>query len=565
MHRIAISKVLLVLLLAIVALFLMAACARRGPEPIRYGTENCDFCRMNIADPRFGAQLVMKTGKVRKFDSVECLASYYLAQHAAGKVESVWVTDFARPGALVRADSAVFHQGGAGHSPMGMQIAAYRDRAGAEAARARLGGEVLGWDAILERVGEHDHATAAPKVAARGVVVGEGGEIVVSPDGEVRGIAEAIRRVKPGGTVVVRAGHYREPLIVVDRPVTIVGEGSPTLDGEGRHEIMTIVADDVTVRGLHFIDTGDSQMEDRAALRVAKAGRCLIEDNRFDETFFGIYLAGAYDCTVRGNVLHGATKTEEYSGNGIHLWSSRDILIEENRISGHRDGIYFEFANRATARANLSERNLRYGLHFMFSDDCRYLDNDFRRNGAGVAVMYTKRVEMTGNRFEDNLGTAAYGLLLKEIQDPVLTGNTFRANTVGLFADGASRIRARGNRFERNGWAVKLMASTSEGEFASNDFVGNSFDVATNSRGNDTKFTGNYFDDYRGYDLDGDGFGDVPHHPVRLFSLIVEENEPALILMRGIFVSLLDQAERFLPALTPATLVDARPRMKGNA
>jgi nitrous oxidase accessory protein len=172
---------------------------------------------------------------------------------------------------------------------------------------------------------------------------------------------------------------------------------------------------------------------------------------------------------------------------------------------------------------------------------------------------------MTGNRFEDNLGTAAYGLLLKEIQEPVLTGNTFRGNTVGLFADGASRIRARGNRFERNGWAVKLMASTSEGEFTANDFVGNSFDVATNSRGNDTKFASNYFDDYRGYDLDGDGFGDVPHHPVRLFSLIVEENEPALILMRGIFVSLLDQAERFLPALTPATLVDARPRMKGNA
>lgn len=396
---------------------------------------------------------------------------------------------------------------------------------------------------------------------------GEGREarVVVSPDGPIRSIGAALRETRSGGTVIVRAGMYREPTIVVARPVTIRGEGFPTLDGEGMRQIMSVSADDVTVRGLHFIHTGDSQMEDRAAIRISSASGCLIEGNRFDDNFFGIYLADVSNCTLRGNVLRGATKTQESTGNGIHLWSSRDVLIEENRISGHRDGIYFEFTNRATARRNVSERNLRYGLHFMFSDDCRYLENQFRHNGSGVAVMYTKRVEMTGNRFEDNLGPAAYGLLLKEIEEPVLTANVFRSNTVGLYADGASHIRAARNVFEGNGWGVKLMASTADGEFIGNDFVGNSFDVATNSRGSDAKFLNNYFDEYRGYDLDGDGLGDVPHHPVRLFSLVVEQNEPALILLRGIFVSLLDQAERFLPALTPATLMDPHPRMHGAA
>jgi nitrous oxidase accessory protein len=106
------------------------------------------------------------------------------------------------------------------------------------------------------------------------------------------------------------------------------------------------------------------------------------------------------------------------------------------------------------------------------------------------------------------------------------------------------------------------MANTSEGDFSFNDFIGNSFDVATNSRGSDTKFASNYYDEYRGYDLDRDGYGDVPHHPVRLFSLIIEQNEPALILLRSLFVSLLDRAEQVLPALTPATLADAHPRMR---
>jgi nitrous oxidase accessory protein len=400
--------------------------------------------------------------------------------------------------------------------------------------------------------------------AAQGVGGGGAGAatVVVSPAGSVRSIGQALRLVRSGGTVVIRAGVYREPTIVVDRPVTLRGEGLPTLDGSGTHQILSVVADDVTVTGLRFAHTGDSQMEDRAALKVTQARGCRIEGNRFDDNFFGIYLAGVADCTIRGNILRGATRTEEFTGNGIHLWSSRDVLIEGNRISGHRDGIYFEFANQATARGNVSEGNLRYGLHFMFSDDCHYLDNTFRRNGAGVAVMYTKRVEMRGNRFEDNLGTAAYGLLLKEILEPVLVENVFRGNTVGLFVDGATRIQARRNHFEGNGWAVKLMANTSEGDFSFNDFIGNSFDVATNSRGSDTKFASNYYDEYRGYDLDRDGYGDVPHHPVRLFSLIIEQNEPALILLRSLFVSLLDRAEQVLPALTPATLADAHPRMR---
>jgi nitrous oxidase accessory protein len=228
----------------------------------------------------------------------------------------------------------------------------------------------------------------------------------------------------------------------------------------------------------------------------------------------------------------------------------------------HRDGIYLEFVHESDVRNNNSTANLRYGLHFMYSDDCRYVGNTFSRNGSGVAVMYTKRVAMIDNRFEDNWGSASYGLLLKEILEPELRGNRFVRNSTGLLLDGVTRLRADANQFIENGWAVKLLASAQDGRFTHNEFLGNSFDVATNSRETTTSFAGNYWDEYKGYDLDRDGTGDVPHRPVRLFSLLVADNEPLLITLRSPFVALLDIAERVLPSITPETLADASPAMR---
>ena len=387
-------------------------------------------------------------------------------------------------------------------------------------------------------------------------------EVIVSPAGPVRTVGQALAIAKPGGRVIVRAGVYREPTIVVSRAVTIVGEPGAVLDGENARQIMTIEADDVTIRGLELRGVGTSYVEDRAAIKVQDATNCVIEDNRIEDAFFGIYLARVERCRVTGNRLHARKGKESASGNGIHLWTSNHITIERNEITGHRDGIYLEFAHDADVRDNVSEGNLRYGMHFMYSDDCRYVRNTFRRNGSGVAVMYTKRVVMTDNRFEDNWGSASYGLLLKEILEPELTGNRFTRNSVGLLVDGVTRLRARQNRFVENGWAVKLLASAQDGRFTANEFVGNSFDVATNSRETTTSFAGNYWDDYEGYDLDRDGTGDVPHHPVRLFSLLVASNEPMLITLRSPFVKLLDLAERVLPSITPETLVDASPAMR---
>jgi nitrous oxidase accessory protein len=363
-------------------------------------------------------------------------------------------------------------------------------------------------------------------------------------------------------TVHVPAGSWAEGApVVLTRPVTLKGEPGAVLDGHGAHELIVVEADSVTVEGLTLRDTGVSFTEDRAAIRVEGARFCRILSNRIEDGFFGIYLASAGDCEVRGNVLEASEATETQSGNGIHLWYSTRIRIADNVISGHRDGIYFEFVEDSHVESNQSRRNLRYGLHFMFSDGCTYRANTFHRNGAGVAVMYTSDVVMQGNDFDDNRGGAAYGLLLKEIRDSRIVGNRFRSNSVALHLEGANRVEVEGNDFVSNGWAVQVLANSDGSGFVANNFVGNSFDVSTNSRSTSSRFEGNYWDRYRGHDRDRDGVGDLPFRPVRLFSLVVEQNEPAVVLQRSLLVTLLDIAEAVLPVLTPAGLADEAPSL----
>lgn len=386
--------------------------------------------------------------------------------------------------------------------------------------------------------------------------------IRVSNEGPLTSIGAAVRVATPHSRIEIQSGTYREPTIVVDKPLEIIGKGMPLLDGENKRAIIVIRSDSVTLRGLHLTRAATSYVKDIAAIRVENGNGCVIEGNRIDDSFFGIYLAKTNDCTIQGNVIRSNRLTEMTSGNGIHLWASNRNLIASNVISGHRDGIYFEFVHNSVIRGNVSERNIRYGLHFMYSDDCRYLGNIFRRNGSGVAVMFTHRVEMTGNRFEGNQGSAAYGLLLKEISDSRLSHNVFTRNTTGLLADGADRLVADGNDFVENGWAVQLDASSQGARFTRNNYVGNTFDVASNSSETTSTFSDNYWDGYRGIDLDKNGVGDIPYRPVRLFSMIVARNRPALVLLRSTFAGLLDKAEELLPVLTPSTLADARPAMR---
>jgi len=378
-------------------------------------------------------------------------------------------------------------------------------------------------------------------------------------------VADGITASKPGDTLRVHSGTYYESGLVVPHSLTLIGEGNPVIDGNHQGEILTVSANNVSIEGLTFRGSGLSHLNENAAVRFEEALNGEVKNNRFEDNFFAVYVSKSENCLIENNVIQGLAKTESRSGNGIHIWYCKGIVVQGNTISGHRDGIYLEFVEECEIDRNHSTGNLRYGLHFMFSNHNRYQYNRFNNNGAGVAVMYSRHVDMHHNTFTDNWGTAAYGLLLKDIYDSNITDNQIARNTIGLYSEACNRVQIERNDFKENGWAVKIMANSMDNVFTHNNFLANTFDIATNSRQNFNSFNQNYWNRYRGYDLNKDGIGDVPFRPVKLFSLLTEKNEPALMLMRSIFVEILDIAESYIPILTPATLIDDEPLMRVNS
>jgi nitrous oxidase accessory protein len=377
-------------------------------------------------------------------------------------------------------------------------------------------------------------------------------------------INQAFIMAGDGDTILVEGGHYFVRDLQITKKIVLKGLNNPVLDGNHVNAILHVLADSVNISGFVFQNTGVSFIEDKAAIKLSGVKNVVLENNILLNNFFGIYLAESEDCVIRNNLIESHSTRQTSAGNGIHLWYCKKITITGNQVRGHRDGIYFEFVEDGHVEGNLSEENLRYGLHFMFSNNCRYLKNTFRHNGAGVAVMYTKNVLMQANQFEYNWGPASFGLLLKEINDSVILDNRFFNNSTGLYTESSNRVQIERNVFENNGWAIKLMANSMDNFFRGNDFINNSFAVATNSRQNFNTFDGNYWHGYRGYDLDRDGTGDIPYRPVGLFSLIVEKQHPALVLLKSFFISLLEVSESIFPVLTPETLADNHPRMRRN-
>lgn len=375
-------------------------------------------------------------------------------------------------------------------------------------------------------------------------------------------IANAIQSAQNGDTVLIKSGIYKEQSLKLKKSITLLGENLPVIDGENKYENLTVEHDSVIIKGIKFINSGSSNFNDIAALTIQNSKHLLIEDCQFENNFFGILSMNCGYITYNNNKLSSGGIKGKPLANGIHCWKSNHLTITNNTIKGHRDGIYLEFTTQSKFENNRSIKNSRYGMHFMFSHDNFYQHNEFIANGAGVAVMYSKRVEMRYNLFADSWGSAAYGVLLKEINDSKIIGNEFRGNTISIFADGANRIEIYNNLFLKGGWALKVNASCADMQVNGNNFIGNTFDIATNGGLKMKSMNANYWDKYEGYDLNKDKVGDVPFHPLSLFSVIAEKNPPAMLLYRSFMVSLLDKSERVLPSITPDNIVDNHPQMR---
>ncbi|MEZ4909884.1 MAG: nitrous oxide reductase family maturation protein NosD [Saprospiraceae bacterium] len=375
-------------------------------------------------------------------------------------------------------------------------------------------------------------------------------------------INTAITACQDGDTIFVFEGIYKEYKININKKIMLIGVDYPIIDGQKHGEIISITADSVVLQGFVVKNSGVASLYEPSAINAFNVRHVKIENNILEDNFFGIYIQQCTNILIRRNRITAYGKVEQSIGNGIHCWKSDNLQIVRNDISGHRDGIYFEFVANSIIFSNISKKNLRYGLHFMFSNDDTYVNNYFEANGAGLAVMYSKKVAMYNNTFKRSNGDASYGILLKELSDAEIIGNTFENNTSALFLEGANRIMIKKNRFLNNGWALKIQANCMDNIVEENNFQNNTFDVSTNGTLVLSKFKDNYWDRYEGYDLDNDNKGDIPYRPLSLYSIIIDNNPIAMLLYRSFMVTLLDRTEKLIPSITPEDFRDDYPRMK---
>lgn len=374
-------------------------------------------------------------------------------------------------------------------------------------------------------------------------------------------IAPAIAAAADGDTVLVRSGVYREDL-VIGRRIALVGEGGPLLVGTGEGSVVELRADGCVVSGLSIEGSGTGLTNQLDAGILVASNRNRVAGNRLQRVFYGVVVAGADGNEISGNSIAGfADLPFGRRGDGIFLYRSSGNRLSENSIEGMRDAIYLQYSPRTAVVGNVVAAS-RYGLHDMFSDDATIRGNVLSGCSVGANVMNSRRIEISGNRFESNRGVSAVGLALKECDESLIEDNLILDNGRGLQIEGSSRNRFTRNRFSFNDVAVQLFPSAEENVFAGNAVESNLSALVLSGTTTSTRFEekgrGNYWSGYTGFDFDGDGVGERPHAVLGAFEKLEGGNPAARLYLQSPVAGALELAQRALPD-SGESIVDPAP------
>ncbi len=378
-------------------------------------------------------------------------------------------------------------------------------------------------------------------------------------------LQEMITAAPPGAILHVPQGVYYGP-IVIDKPVTLLGDGRAVLDGHGRGTIVYITAPDVTLRGFVLTNSGRSLAHEDSAILV-EAPRATIEGNKLSDVLFGIYLKNAPGSVVRHNKITGLNVPEAERGDAIRLWYSSDVTIEGNETYNARDAIVW-YSHNVLVRTNRFEGG-RYGIHLMYAQETLIENNLLLKNFVGVYAMYSQGVTIRRNLFMGHRGPSGYGIGLKDVDDAQIEENVLADNSVGVFVDNSpssseATVLFRNNLFAYNETAVMLLPSVRGDVFSENSFIENFEQVGIAGGGHleGNLWAKNFWGDYLGYDADGDGLGDLEYKSERLFEHLIDRHPQLRLLLYSPATQALEFAARALPLFRPQPkLTDPSPRM----
>lgn len=370
----------------------------------------------------------------------------------------------------------------------------------------------------------------------------------------------AINTAQPGDVIEVPPGHYRGNFII-DKPLTLTGVDWPVLDAGNHGHVLEIKnASHVTIRGLSLRNSGARLDKEHAGIAVDQSPYLVVEDNRLDNTLFGIYIKDSANSRIAGNIIGAKDLAVPARGDGIRVWYSENTQVIGNRVDRGRDVVLW-YNNGAVIRDN-HITNGRYGLHFMYCDDNVVENNTIRGNSVGAFLMYSRRLTLRHNIFAENRGPSGYGVGLKDMDGVEATDNLFSSNRVGVYFDNSPAAvdviqHFRRNAFVFNDIGLLFNPSVERNYFSRNSFIDNLEQVGLTGSGTfeDNKFTvagrGNFWSDYRGYDANNDGLGDLPYVSKSLFENIMDRNPALRLFQLSPAQQAVDLAARAFPIFQP--------------
>ena len=374
-----------------------------------------------------------------------------------------------------------------------------------------------------------------------------------------------------GSTITIPAGTYRGP-IVIRGPLSVIGAPGTVIDGGGIGSVITIEGDDVLLRGVTVRNSGRQVTEEASGIKLT-GNRHRIEGNRVHDVYFGIHIGDGSHSIVRDNAIRPGEKHGARPGHGISAWNLRDAQVLNNHVAEARDGIYLSFTERMVVTGNTISR-CRYGLHSMYSQDARFEGNRAESNLLGAALMMSDRLVLRGNTIRNHRdGAAAYGILLKDIGDLVAENNHILSNRIGIYAEAVPSNPSREAIFRNNviaGNEVGLaLQSTAALTLTANRIAENLSDVRPLGRQLSSGMRwsrdgrGNSWGQYRGYDANGDGIGDVPHRVEDAMDALLRKNALIQAFLYTPAHLAIEAAARMFPLYRQAPiLIDDRPLMQ---
>ncbi len=396
-------------------------------------------------------------------------------------------------------------------------------------------------------------ASFAPALAAEGLIP----------------LQPLIDKAKPNATILLKPGRYAGN-VVITKPITLAGDGpreKVIIDARGKGSVLVLKTNGAVIRNLTLVNSGDQPNDLDAGVQV-RGNFNVIKDVRIRDCLFGIDLNQASNNIIKRNEI---SSKEGFGlglrGDAIRLWYSRNNRIRENTIHHARDLVIWYSADNIIADNHITHG--RYGLHFMYSRYNLVENNNFEFNSVGIYLMYSDSVVVKNNRIVQAIGAAGIGIGFKEASNLDIIGNEVLYNSTGLYLDVSPFQPDTTNRIYRNTIAfndvgVRFLNDWSGNLFRDNRFMSNitQVTVSTFATARRNVWEANYWDDYQGYDHDGDGFGDTPY---RLFAyserLWMDVKEAAFFKGTPV-LSLFDFLERLAPFSDPLVMLeDARPRI----